>query len=218
MLAAGEATRKPGLARRRPRGLHHPVAARSARALWTAALRGGSLPRPGRPADARAPAANRGFRGVILGIDPSLRGTGLAVVDLSGPSPRLLASATLRMPPSQSAHACLARIHREVLDLGRTHRVGAVALESTVYVQNLRTVAILGASRGAALAAAGELAAIVAEYAPARVKQAVAGNGRASKAQVIRMVASVLGLREELAHDEADAAAVALCHGWTARA
>lgn len=193
------------------------MAARSARALWTAALRGGSLPRAVRPSPVAAARATRGFRGVILGVDPSLRGTGLAVVDLSGPSPRLLASATLRMPASLTAHACLARIHREVLALGRTHRVGAVALESTIYVQNLRTVAILGASRGAALAAAGELGVTVAEYAPSRVKQAVAGNGQASKTQVIRMVASVLGLREELSHDESDAAAIALCHGWTAR-
>ena len=101
--------------------------------------------------------------------------------------------------------------------MGRAHRAGAVALESTVYVQNLRTVAILGASRGAALAAAGALGVPVAEYAPSRIKQAVTGNGRADKSQVARMTRTLLGLEGELAHDEADAAAIALCHGWTAR-
>lgn len=192
------------------------MAARSPRSLWTDAVRSGKVGRAPSGAARKAPTARRGFKGTVLGIDPSLRGTGLAVVDLSGNSPRLLASATLRMPASLEPHACLARIHAEVLALGRAHRAGAVALESTVYVQNLRTVAILGASRGAALAAAGALGVPVAEYAPSRIKQAVTGNGRADKSQVARMTRSLLGLGQELAHDEADAAAVAICHGWTA--
>ncbi len=193
------------------------MAARSARSLWTDAVRSGKVGRSSSPSSKAKPSPARGFRGVVLGIDPSLRGTGLAVVDLSGASPILLASATLRMPASRPTHDCLAQIHAEVLAMGRAHRVGAVALESTVYVQNLRTVAILGASRGAALAAAGALEVAVAEYAPSRIKQAVTGNGRADKSQVARMTRTLLGLDGELAHDEADAAAIALCHGWTAR-
>ena len=192
------------------------VAARSARSLWTDAIRSGSVGRKPSAARRPSPQGSRGFRGVVLGIDPSLRGTGLAVVDLRGETPLLRASATLRMPASLAAHDCLARIHAEVLAMGRAHDVGAVALESTVYVQNLRTVAILGASRGAALAAAGALGVPVAEYAPSRIKQAVTGNGRADKSQVARMIRSLLGTDGELAHDEADAAAIALCHGWTA--
>lgn len=195
------------------------MARRSARDLWTAALRGGSLPRPRaprQPAAATATAA-RGFRGIVLGVDPSLRGSGLAVLDLSGDQPRLLESRTLDPGAATPAHGCLAEIHRAVTELVTRHGVQAVALESTVYVQNLRTVAILGASRGAALAAAGAGGVAVAEYAPSRVKQAVTGNGKAGKPQVARMVAAVLRLPRELPLDESDAAAVALCHGWTAR-
>jgi crossover junction endodeoxyribonuclease RuvC len=52
-----------------------------------------------------------------------------------------------------------------------------------------------------------------AEYAPARVKQAVCGYGRAEKAQVQRMVAAILGLRQSpTPHHAADALAVAICH------
>lgn len=193
------------------------MASRSTRALWTAAVRGGKLTSPQRTRPTVALSARRGFRGVILGIDPSLRGTGLAVVNLSGATPHLLASTTLHMPASQTAHACLARIYREVLAYARRYKVGAVALESTIYVQNLKTVAILGASRGAALAAAGELNVPVAEYAPSRVKLAIVGKGQATKAQVIGMISQLLCLKEPLAHDQADAAAIALCHGWTAR-
>jgi crossover junction endodeoxyribonuclease RuvC len=194
------------------------VARRSSRALWTAALRDGTLPRArttARPAPTTA-TARRGFRGVVLGVDPSLRASGLAVIDLSGPEPRLLESRTLGLPASAPPHRCLADLHAAVTDLIARHGVQAVALESTVYVQNLRTVAILGASRGAALAAAGATKVQVAEYAPSRIKQAVTGNGKAGKSQVAGMVASLLRLGCELPHDESDAAAVALCHGWTA--
>lgn len=195
------------------------MARRSSRALWTAALRGGTLA-PARPADRASPAAHparRGCRGIVLGVDPSLRASGLAVVDLSGDTPRLLESRTLGLPASAPPHRCLAGIHAAVTELVARHGAQVVALESTVYVQNLRTVAILGAARGAALAAAGAAQVAVAEYAPSRVKQAVTGNGKAGKAQVARMVASLLRLGRELPHDESDAAAVALCHGWTAR-
>ncbi|HST16659.1 MAG TPA: crossover junction endodeoxyribonuclease RuvC [Gaiellaceae bacterium] len=50
-------------------------------------------------------------------------------------------------------------------------------------------------------------------YAPARVKQAVCGYGRADKEQVGRMVRAILGLEElpEPSH-AADALAVAICH------
>jgi len=192
------------------------VARTSSRDLWTAALRGGSL-KAARPA--RAPgAATRGFRGVVLGIDPSLRGSGLAVVDLSGAEPRLLESRTLGLGGAAEPHLCLAQIHAAVAELIARHGVTAVAVEATVFVQNLRTVATLGAARGAALAAAGASGAAVAEYAPTRVKQAVTGNGKAAKPQVARMVAALLRLPRELPLDESDAAAAALCHGWTARA
>lgn len=194
------------------------VARRNTRALWTDAVRSGSVGRaPAAKPKPQPTKVTRGFQGIILGVDPSLRGTGLAVVDTRGTEPRLLASETLRMHASVPTHVCLARIHEAALRLASTYQAQAVALEATVYVQNLRTVHILGASRGAALAAAGALGLAVAEYAPTRIKQAVTGNGKASKEQVAGMMRSVLRLEADLPLDESDAAAAALCHGWTLR-
>ena len=52
-----------------------------------------------------------------------------------------------------------------------------------------------------------------AEYAPARVKQTVCGYGRAEKAQVQRMVQTILALAElPTPNHAADALAVAICH------
>ena len=196
------------------------VARRNTRALWTEAVRKGTIGSKQAQqtvAKRSSQSATRGFRGLILGIDPSLRGTGLAVVDTRSGEPRLLASETLRMHASVPTHICLARIHEAVMRLASEHHAEAVALEATVYVQNLRTVHILGASRGAALAAAGRLGLPVAEYAPTRIKLAVTGNGKSTKQQVEGMVRSVLQLEDVLPLDEADAAAAALCHGWTSR-
>jgi crossover junction endodeoxyribonuclease RuvC len=55
----------------------------------------------------------------------------------------------------------------------------------------------------------------VSEYPPLRVKQAVVGFGRASKEQVAKQIQDLLNLPLALPFDESDAAAVAICHGYT---
>jgi len=158
------------------------------------------------------------YEGIVLGIDPSLRGTGLAVLEWRPRAmPRLLASRTLRQPARRPFADCLGDIHRAVAELTAAHAVRHVALELTIYVQNVQTAQILGAARGAAVAAAAVAGHPVFEYPPMRVKQAVVGYGRASKEQVAGQVRALLGAAETLAFDEADAAAVALCHALTWR-
>lgn len=159
------------------------------------------------------------FHGVVLGIDPSLRGTGIAVVRFSPPEqPRLLFSTTVRNKPALSPAQCLGNIARAVSEAIETYRPLCVSLEQTVYVQNVKTSLTLGSARGAAIAPAAMLGLEIFEYAPARLKQAVVGNGRASKLQVAGMVKSLLQAgRDLLPSDEADAAAAAICHAYTVR-
>jgi crossover junction endodeoxyribonuclease RuvC len=144
-------------------------------------------------------------------------GTGLAVVDARAEPMRLLASVTLKLGPKLAPYECLGRIADAVEALARAHAVTHAAIEETIYVQNFRTAQAMGASRGAALGVLARLGVKVGEYAPTRIKLAVAGHGSAKKEQVGRMVRSVLGLPAELALDESDAAAAALCHAFTAR-
>ena len=93
-----------------------------------------------------------------------------------------------------------------------------VAVEQTIHVQNFQTAQIMGSARGAAIAIAAMYAKPVFEYAPLSVKQAVVGVGRADKKQVAGMIRQILKMDEVLPYDEADAAAVALCHAMTYRA
>jgi crossover junction endodeoxyribonuclease RuvC len=192
----------------------------SSRQLWTAKLTGKPVPpRVGpRVADPAIP-LRTAFSGTILGVDPSLRGTGLAVVEFRpGSAPLLLRSATVRVPRGMPMPAALAEIHRAVAGfLDGAPGVRHVALEQTIYVQNFQTAQILGAARGAAITAAALRELPVFEYPPLRVKLAVAGTGRASKEQLARAVRALLCHARTLAADEADAAAVAVCHAFTWR-
>lgn len=168
---------------------------------------------------APAPQVRAPFSGRVLGIDPSLRGTGLALVEfIPGRIPVLLACRTVRVPGSRPMPVALAEIHRAVTAILADAGVRHVALEQTIFVQNVATAQILGAARGAAIAAAAILGLPVFEYPPLRVKQAVVGAGRASKEQMARTVKMLLGhAGSSLPPDEADAAGVALCHAFTWR-
>lgn len=176
---------------------------------------------------AAAPAAHplaagprrQSFAGQVLGIDPSLRGTGLALVEFApGRAPVLLRCRTVGVSAKRSMAFALGEISAAVTAFLRDFEVRHVALEQTIYVQNFQTAQILGAARGAAIAAAALHGhEDVWEYPPLRVKQAVVGVGRASKEQMARTVMALLGHGRMLASDEADAAGVALCHAFTWR-
>jgi crossover junction endodeoxyribonuclease RuvC len=190
------------------------------RQMWKAKLESRAVPASaGSWAAARAvTAARTAFVGRVLGIDPSLRGTGLALIEFtSGGTPLLLRCRTVKVPASRSMAAALVEIHRAVVEIMAGAEVRHVALEQTIYVQNFQTAQILGAARGAAMTAAALDGLAIFEYAPLRVKQAVVGAGRASKEQMARTVMALLSHGRPLAFDEADAAGVALCHAYTWR-
>lgn len=183
--------------------------------MWKAKIEGKLAPRA---AEAPVPDRRAAFHGRVLGIDPSLRGTGLALIEFTpGREPVLLRCQTVRVASKHPMAHCLAEIHRAVAAFVTDFDPRHVALEQTIYVQNFQTAQILGAARGAAITAAALREKEVFEYAPLRVKQAVTGRGRASKEQMARTVMAMLGHGRALAFDEADAAGVALCHAFTWR-
>ncbi len=205
------------------------MARRNVRDLWKAKLEG-RLPSPEMPAALLRLAGRKAtavgavlpprtvFAGRVLGIDPSLRGTGLSLVEIAGGrQPVVLLSRTVKVPPKHDMAYCLGEIFRAVAAVLRDHAVDHVALEKTIFVQNVATAQILGAARGAAIAAAALAEKPVFEYPPLRMKQAVVGVGNASKEQVARTVMALVGHRRPLAYDEADATGVALCHAFTWR-
>lgn len=159
--------------------------------------------------------AIRGVKGIILGIDPSLRGTGLAIIDNTSNKIKLLMSQRITCPSKMSFFECIEKIFTTIDNVVTKYHIDAAAIEQTIYVQNVKTSHILGAAKGAAIAAIAKQHIFISEYAPLRIKQAVTGIGRASKEQVQRTVCSILKCPSSISFDESDAMAVACCHAWT---
>lgn len=156
------------------------------------------------------------FSGTILGIDPSLRATGLAIISVvDSEKYRLVHNETIINRSSLSMVDCLGEINRRCQLILQKYDINEVACEETIYVQNFQTAQILGAARGAALGVISSHSIPITEYSPLRIKQAVVGYGRASKEQVSQTIKTFLQLNETLQHDQSDACAVAICHALT---
>lgn len=183
------------------------------RKLWAKHLAGQGKKSP--LSDPKALLRKTPYAGRILGIDPSLRGTGLAILECQGTSQKLLHSETLKLPPKIPSIDCLGQIHQSVAHLIDLWKPRHISCEETIYVQNFKTAQIMGAARGAALSAAAIHCTPVFEYAPLRVKQAVVGFGRASKEQMSKTLAQMFGLPSALPYDQSDALGLALCHALT---
>jgi crossover junction endodeoxyribonuclease RuvC len=149
---------------------------------------------------------------VILGLDPSLRGTGYGVIHLAKPFPRTLCHGTITCPASWEHSRCLARIVQSLRAVLKLHQPSVCIVEGLFYAQNLQTALIMGEARGAALATIAEAGLDIYEMAPRKVKQAIVGYGAAQKLAVAKMVQRLLHLREPPAPDAADALALALTH------
>ena len=149
----------------------------------------------------------------VLGIDPGTAACGYGIVHESDGRIRRLAGGCWRTSPRDKPAERLRTIFDGVLELVAEHAPDAVALEESFVGADARIALFVGQARGAALVAAASAGVECAEYAPARVKQAVCGYGRAEKGQVGRMVRVILALEAEPATThEADALAVAICH------
>ena len=149
---------------------------------------------------------------IVIGVDPSLRGTGYGVIQGGKFSPRALAHGTIVCSSGWERSRCLAHIARTLRELISRHRPAICAIEGLFYAQNLQTALIMGEARGAALTALAEAGLEIYEIAPRKVKQAIIGHGAAQKFAVAKMVQRLLQLSEPPAPDAADALALALAH------
>jgi len=173
---------------------------------------GGGPPRAVSPAFVPDLAAASGAPSIILGIDPSLRGTGFGVIRPARPHPVALAHGTISCPAGWEHSRCLVRIFQAIRDVLREQRPAVCVMEGLFYAQNLQTAIVMGEARGAAMAAVAEAGVEIYEIAPRKVKQAVVGYGAAQKSAVARMVQRMLNLPAPPAPDAADALALALAH------
>lgn len=152
---------------------------------------------------------------ILLGVDPSLRGTGYGVIKLGKSTPHTLAQGTVKCPPKWERSRCLAEIASNIREVVKKHRPTLCAIEGLFYGQNVKTALTMGEARGAALAVIAEAGLEIFEIAPRKVKQAITGHGNAQKLAVAKMVQQMLALNDLPEPDAADALAIALAHAQT---
>jgi crossover junction endodeoxyribonuclease RuvC len=152
----------------------------------------------------------------VLGIDCGIERTGYAVIESDGRRHSLVVAGVIRTSPHTPFEQRLLEVARGLRQVVRDHQPEAAAVEQVFHAVNAKTALKLAHARGVALLVVAESGVELGEYSPLEVKNSVVGYGRAEKSQVQMMVASLLGLAEPIASEDAsDAVAVAVCHATT---
>lgn len=147
----------------------------------------------------------------ILGIDPGLRVTGFGVIQKEGARLNYIASGTIRIPDGDLPSR-LKVILDGVGEIARAYQPDCAAIEIIFSNVNPQSTLLLGQARGAAICGLVTANLPVSEYTALQMKKAVAGHGKAQKAQVQAMVQRLLKLDGLPGTDAADALGVAICH------
>lgn len=159
---------------------------------------------------------------IVLGIDPGTRVTGYGAVDRQGGRFVCGARGVIRPSPGDPLSRRLLYLHDELLRVASEVAPAAMAVEDCFYGKNPKSMVKLGHAKGLVLLVAARLDLPVYEYDPRRVKQAVVGNGGATKEQVQFMVTRMItglalsleaeSVKGKIPTDLTDALAVAVCH------
>jgi len=154
----------------------------------------------------------------VVGVDPGLTRCGLAAVE-GGPGrrARLLGVEVHTTSPQQPLASRLCSLEQAVEQWLSLHAPDEVAVEAVFSQHNTATVVATAQAAGVVTLVAGRRGLPVSTHSPTEVKAGVTGNGRADKAQVSRMVGTILGLHAPPRPvDATDALALALAHLWQA--
>ena len=148
----------------------------------------------------------------ILGIDPGLITTGYGVVEMKAGGVKVLEAGTIE-PDKKAPYAVrLLKIHQSVTTILQAHQPDVVVLEKLYsHAKHPATVAILGHVRGVICLSVAQQKAELAEQSVKRIRQALIGNGNATKIQVQEFVKRLLNIKSAgFKLDASDALALAL--------
>jgi len=153
---------------------------------------------------------------IILGIDPGSRKTGFGIIrHQSGTHIEYVASGVIRLEKLESFPEKLNQIFSSVQEIIEQYSPDESAIEEVFLGKNVSSALKLGQARGSAIVSCMQSNVPVSEYAAKKVKQAVVGNGNATKDQIQHMMKALLKLPGLPQEDAADALAIAMCHAHT---
>lgn len=153
---------------------------------------------------------------IIIGIDPGTNLMGYGILGVRARKPHMIALGVIKLNRLESHYLRLRRIYERVLGLVEQYLPDEMAIEAPFFGKNVQSMLKLGRAQGVAMAAALARDVPIAEYEPRKIKQAISGNGAASKEQVREMLRRILQIPAEALDgqelDATDGLAAALCH------
>lgn len=152
---------------------------------------------------------------IIIGIDPGTNIMGYGILGVYAGKPSMIAMGLIELSKLGDHYIRLARIYERVSMLVEQYCPDEMAIEAPFFGKNVQSMLKLGRAQGVAMAAALSRQVPITEYEPRKIKQAITGNGAASKEQVCEMLRRILAIPQESILpklDATDALAAALCH------
>lgn len=149
----------------------------------------------------------------VIGVDPGINHTGYGIISKIANKVTCLSKGTINSSSRFDFHLRLQKIYQSLGDIIKLWYPDIMAIEETIYAQNMKTALKLGQARGVVLLAGANFGLDIYEYSPKKIKSSVTGNGSATKEQVRFMITRILKLEKApISLDASDALAAALCH------
>ena len=125
----------------------------------------------------------------------------------------LISMSVIHLSKLENQALKLKKIFERTLALIDEYHPDELAIEAPFYGKNVQSMLKLGRAQGVAMAAALYRSVPIFEYSPKKIKQAITGNGNASKEQVAAMLMSMMVIDDKPRHlDATDGLAAAVCH------
>lgn len=152
---------------------------------------------------------------IILGVDPGTTVMGYGIIMVRNKQMTLLQYGVIHLSKYPDHAIKLSKIFERIIQLIEEFHPDEMAIEAPFFGKNVQSMLKLGRAQGVAIAAAISREVPIMEYAPKKVKQAVTGNGNASKEQVAAMLERLLNFKDNKKTkllDATDALGVAVSH------
>ena len=149
---------------------------------------------------------------IVLGVDPGYERCGLAVLSRDERGQEALLESTCVVTERNTPFSSrLLVIGDAFVNMIQHFTPSHCAIEKLYFTSNQKTAMHVAEVRGMLIYLATHHRIPLYEYTPNEIKVAIAGDGRADKKQVIRMVPRLVRIEKEIPYDdEYDAIAVAL--------
>lgn len=149
----------------------------------------------------------------ILGIDPGTNVMGYAILNTELKKSEVEVLSVLQMKKFSEMYDRLKFIYEKINAIIEQYQPDILSIEAPFYGKNVQSMLKLGRAQGIVIAACLHSNVEVYEYSPRKIKQAITGNGNASKEQVSAMLCRMYPISEQIEFlDATDALAAAVCH------